>query len=172
VSHSAAALNFIQLNRIHRQLGELFFRHQEALLDGDLPRAQALWKDYEAALVAHLDEEDQILFPLYRDRVVPPPRGGAPDNFTGEHQKIREWLGRLKLRLSRLGSAKSKNRERLALLDDEAFFKKFLQHHALREDRIFYPALDRVVSDREKAALARLLSFKLEDQETPEEKKP
>ncbi len=171
MTQSTANRSFVQLNRIHRQLGEIFLLHQKALLEDDLPKARNLWKLYEAALSAHLDEEDKILFPLYRDRVIPPPRGGAPDNFTGEHQKIREWIGRLKLRLSRLGMTKTQTRDRLALLDDEAFFKKFLQHHALREDRIFYPSLDRVVNEREKSALVRLLSFKLEDQEPPEEKK-
>src|SRR5579859_714086 len=107
MAQSTADRSFVQLNRIHRQLGDVFFQHQRALLENDLSKARALWKIYETALSAHLNEENKILFPLYRDRVVPPPRGGAPDNFTGEHQKIREWMGRLKLRLSRLGAVQT-----------------------------------------------------------------
>ena len=48
-------------------------------------------------------------------------------------------------------------------MDDEAHFKKYMEHHALREDRIFYPEVERVTTPEEKLGLARLLTFSLED---------
>ncbi|HET9869520.1 MAG TPA: hemerythrin domain-containing protein, partial [bacterium] len=168
LSPSTASPSLKNLSRIHRELGGLFHRHQEALLSGDLARARALFQDYEAALRSHTREEDEVLIPLYRERALPPPRGGSPEYFTGEHQKINEWLGRLRLRLSRLTGGAKGSRALLALLDDEAFFKRYLEHHSLREDRVFYPVLDRLLTPRERTGLARLLSFTLEDQDLSE----
>ncbi len=151
------------LNHFHRDLEELFQRYRSAVLDKDLKTARTFWKIYEQALLGHIREEDEILLPIYRQRAAPQ-RGGSPDLFVGEHQKIIEWVGRLKLRLSRLSSA-SPAKDILALLDDQAFFKKLLEHHTQRENHIFYPELDRLVSSEEKTALLRLLSFKLGDED-------
>ncbi len=66
-------------------------------------------------------------------------------------------------------------KDAIALLDDEAHFKKFMEHHSLREDRILYPELERMTSKKEKAALCRLLSFSVDsfDGETePERGRP
>ena len=160
------------LKRTHRELAGLFRRHQKSLLAGELSQARIRWKIYEMGLRAHLKEEEDILFPLYRQRAVPAPRGGSPDFFTGEHQKIREWLGRLRLRVDRLIGGPRKFQALIQLLDDEAFFKKYLEHHGLREDRILYPALDRLTTPKEKQALGRLLSFKLRNQDYLEDENP
>lgn len=145
------------LNHIHHELEEMFFRHQVAVLEADGPAARTLLNAYETALMGHLKEEEEILLPLYRERATSI-RGGDPELFIQEHQKVDEWLNRLKLRLSRLDPvADLKNV--IALLDDEAHYKKFMEHHSLREDRIFYPELERITSETEKAALFRLLTF-------------
>jgi iron-sulfur cluster repair protein YtfE (RIC family) len=154
--------SLIDLNQIHRELEELFFLHQAAILGSDYPAAKALFQDFEDGLLAHMREEEEILLPLYRQRAKPV-RGGDSDFFTQEHGKIVEWLGRLTLRLSRLNPPKPKTVDVLALLDDEAQFKKYMEHHTLREDRILYPEVDRIVEEKEKAHLLRLLTFTLEE---------
>ncbi len=151
------------LNYFHQDLEDLFQQYRSSVLDKDLKKARTLWEVYERALLGHIREEDEILLPIYRQRAAPQ-RGGSPDLFVGEHQKIVEWLGRLKLRLSRLIPS-SPAKDILALLDDQAFFKKLLEHHTQRENHIFYPELDRLVSPEEKTALLRLLSFKLGDED-------
>ena len=154
--------SFTELRQIHQEIEDVFFRHQEALLKGDYPIAKELLKGYEEFLLHHMKEEEEILLPLYRQRAGQM-RGGDAEVFVLEHKKIVEWLGRLKMRLSRLWPVPVDKKEVIALLDDEAQFKKFMEHHSLREDRIFYPELDRIVTEAERTHLLRLLTFSLED---------
>ena len=49
----------------------------------------------------------------------------------------------------------------IALFDDEAHFKKYVEHHTLREDRVLYPEVERTVTEKEKAAIMRLMTFAL-----------
>jgi len=154
--------SLLELNHIHHELDDLFFLHQAAILGADYSAAKALFRDYEDGLLVHMREEEEILLPLYQQRAKPL-RGGDSDFFIQEHGKIVEWLGRLTLRLSRLNPPKPEVANILALLDDEAQYKKYMEHHTLREDRIFYPEVDRVVEAKEKAHLLRLLTFTLEE---------
>ncbi len=155
----------MELNQIHHQLDELFFQHQTELLKGDYLRAKALLKTFEEALLNHMKEEEEILLPLYRERAANI-RGGNSDLFNAEHKKILEWLNRIKLRAHRLQKFPDL-RTVISLLDDEAHFKKYIEHHTLREDRIFYPEVDRVTTPQEKIALARLLTFSLDPPSDP-----
>jgi iron-sulfur cluster repair protein YtfE (RIC family) len=148
----------LELNQIHRELDCLFFIHQVAVLKCDCVKARNSLNAYEEALLHHMKEEDEILLPLYQQRAVSI-RGGDSEIFSLEHKKISEWLGRLKMRLSRLVPPEPDYREVIALLDDEAQYKKYMEHHSLREDRIFYPEVERVVDAKEKKQLLRLLTF-------------
>lgn len=154
------------LNQVHQELDELFLQHQIAVLHCDCAKAKDLLASYERGLSLHMKEENEILLPLYRDRAVNI-RGGDTAIFSGEHEKIVEWLGRLKLRLTRIAAIDPLPKAVLGLLDDEAHFKKFVEHHTLRENRILYPELDRVTTPSEKAGLVRLLTFSLRDMDDP-----
>lgn len=156
------AHNLVDLNNVHRQLDEIFFHHQVAIFKCDCNGAKAFLDSFETGLSIHMKEENEILLPLYQERAVPI-RGGDTAVFFGEHEKIVEWLGRLKLRLSRIPHSDAQPKDILTLLDDEAHFKKFIEHHTLRENRILYPELERVVTPKEKTGLIRLLTFSLDD---------
>jgi hemerythrin-like domain-containing protein len=147
------------INHIHGELSDLFYRHQKALLQGDYQKARRLMGLYEESAGTHMKEEEEILLPLYRQRATPI-QGGDPEFFIQEHQKIVEFLSRLKFRLSRLAPSLD-FKDMIALLDDEAHFKKFVEHHVLREDTILYPEVERVVTEKEKGALMRLMTYSL-----------
>ena len=68
--------SFNKLLELHRQLDEVFFEHQRALLRLDLERASLLLQEYEAGLLAHIRDEEELRLPLYRERVRAPV-GGA-----------------------------------------------------------------------------------------------
>lgn len=154
--------NILDLNRIHHDLEELFYFHQLSLLEADLNTAKAFLKKYEDVLLNHMEEEEEILLPIYRKRAVPE-RGGDADIFIQEHKKIIEWLGRLRLRFSRLDIHGKDKKNLILLLDDEAHFKKYVGHHSQREEHILYPALGRVIDEKETADLLRLLTFSSEE---------
>ncbi len=150
------------MNKLHHELDQLFFEHQVAMLKGDFTRSRSMLMSFEKALLQHMKEEDEILLPLYRQRAAQI-RGGDAEIFSGEHLKITEWLNRINLRASRLSRSDSNWKEIISLFDDEAHFKKYLEHHSIREDRIFYPEVERVLGEKEKEQLTRLLTFTLED---------
>ncbi len=152
--------SLLELNQIHRELEEIFCRHQVAVLKTDFACARTLLKTYEEGLSDHMKEEEEILLPLYQERAAHL-RGGDAEIFTTEHKKIGEWLNRLKMRLHRIVPSVPDFKAVIALLDDESHFKKFIEHHSLREDRIFYPEIERVVKESEKEHLLRLLTFEL-----------
>lgn len=118
-----------------------------------------------------MKEEDEILMPLYRQR-ADQIRGGDAEIFSAEHVKITEWLNRINLRASRLSRSDSNWKEIISLIDDEAQFKKYMEHHSIREDRIFYPEVDRVVEEKEKEQIMRLVTFSLADFNETEEELP
>jgi hemerythrin-like domain-containing protein len=144
-----AELSFVSLLDIHQVLKELFLQHQEALLDGDLGRAQERLAEFERRLLHHIREEEELLLPVYaRAGVIP---GGPPVLFTGEHKRMQEMLAGFKQTLSSLErDPNSRKRGILWLLDRQATFKNLMEHHDLRETNILYPALDRVTSETER----------------------
>lgn len=163
--------SLLDLNKLHQELDQLFFEHQVALLKGDFPHSRAVLKSFEKALLMHIREEDEILMPLYRQRSEQI-RGGDADIFSGEHVKITEWINRINLRVSRLNRSDANWKEIISLIDDEAQFKKYMEHHSVREDRIFYPEVDRVVEEKEKESLMRLLTFTLAEFKDEEDLPP
>lgn len=160
------SLTLLDLNQVHRQFEELFFQHQTALFEKDFKEAQRLILEYERVLFFHAREEEEILLPFYRDKAENI-RGGDPDLFLAEHKKLQEWLNRLKIRIHRLCAFESDLKALFVLMDDEAYFKKYMEHHTLREDRILYPELERVIPGEQKPHILRLLSFNLVDMAAP-----
>ncbi len=152
----------LELNQIHQEIHDLFENHQVAILKGDYTQARAMLKTLGKALFNHMKEEDEILLPLYQQRAAQI-HGGETEVFSSEHQKITEWFNRLVLRASRLSRSDSNWKEIIALFDDEAQFKKYLEQHSVRENRILYPEVDRLVEEKEKAQLCRLLTFSIKD---------
>ncbi len=131
--------------RCHRQLSNLFFRHQEAILVDDLPRAIESLENFTEAHDLHKDFEDQQLIPQLAKLDDP---GGWPASLYGqEHDKIEALLSRLRTHLVRLNAQGLTGTERRAalieLLDREKSFKGLCEHHQEREETGMLPALDK-----------------------------
>ena len=144
--------SFSDLVMLHRQLDELFLEHQRALLRLDLKTATAALEAYEAEILAHIRDEEELMIPLYRERAQAPV-GGAAEIFLGEHDKLRQYLVLFKVELGKLESEKDLERGVLFLLDSQHIFKRLLVHHDSREKRMLYPLLDQVTTERERESL-------------------
>jgi iron-sulfur cluster repair protein YtfE (RIC family) len=142
---------------LHQQLDELFFEHQRALLRLDLDRASAMLNAYEAELLAHIRDEEELMIPLYRERVNAPV-GGAAEIFLGEHDKMRQYLLLFKEELTKMAEAEDLERTVLFLLDSQHIFKRLLVHHDTRERKMLYPLLDEVTTEQEREGLFTRLS--------------
>lgn len=144
--------SFNDLLMLHRQLDELFFEHQRALLRLDLDRASTLLAAYGAELLAHMRDEEQLMIPLYRERAQAPV-GGAAEIFLGEHDKLRQYLVLFREELAKLATADDLERGVLFLLDSQHLFKRLLVHHDSREKKMLYPLLDQITTEQERESL-------------------
>ena len=162
------AVSFVAMLETHTVLRELFVQHQEALLDLDLPHALERLEAFERRLQHHIREEEAVLLPIYeRAGAIP---GGPPVLFTGEHQRMGEFLAHFKQALSSLAKHPAAELKRgiLRLLDRQASFKGLMEHHNQRESTLFYPTLDRVTTDAERREiLTRCRAAWLEEQRQP-----
>lgn len=141
--------SLLELEKIHEGLNWLFYRHQVAVLNQDREEAIKLLNRYERLLQTHMREEEDFLIPLYQKRCGTI-RGGAPVIFTGEHQRIREFLELFYRLATSWVSADGHGQETLDLLDQEYRFKELMEHHDIREQRILLPELEKVTSEAEK----------------------
>lgn len=144
--------SFCELLALHRQLDELFFVHQRALLRLDVTQATAALEQFETELLRHMQDEEELMIPIYRARVEAPV-GGAAEIFLGEHQKLRKYLELFREELIKLESAGDLERGVLFLIDSQHLFKRLLVHHDTREKKFLYPLLDGVTSPVEKSDL-------------------
>jgi iron-sulfur cluster repair protein YtfE (RIC family) len=152
--------SFSDLLMVHRQLDELFFEHQRALLRLDLDRASTLLETYAAELFAHMRDEEELMIPLYRERANAPV-GGAAEIFLGEHDKLRQYLVLFRQEFAKLAAADDLERGVLFLLDSQHIFKRLLVHHDTREKKMLYPLLDQVTSEQERESLFASLKLPL-----------
>ena len=144
--------SFSDLLAVHRELDDLFFEHQRALIRGELEDAFARLTLYETALLDHMQDEEQLLLPIYVSRAEMP-LGGTGEIFLNEHIKIKHYLELIKAEYPKLMQSKDLERAIIFLLDSETTFKKLLVHHDTRERKILFPLLDQVVTDDEKQSL-------------------
>lgn len=143
------------LMSVHVELDALFLVHQRALLDRDVARARSAFARFRDVLLRHAADEEAIVLPLYAAC-----GGDATDSpaaqFRLEHDKLRRFLDELGPRLDALAQPID-DRELLAILDRESWFKNLLLHHDLRERNALYPRLSSLCDEAaQRAALAQL----------------
>jgi hypothetical protein len=151
--------SFCNLLELHSSLNELFLEHQRALLRCDLDRAKYLLNEYEVELLAHIRDEEELMLPLYRERVNAPV-GGASDIFLGEHEKLRQLLTLFKAEIDKIRAMDDIERGVLFLIDSQYLFKRLLVHHDTREKKMLYPLLDEATTEAERKNLFATLELK------------
>lgn len=150
--------SFNHLLETHAQLDDLFLEHQRSLLRLDLAAASAALEAYEAELLAHMRDEEELMLPLYRERAEIPV-GGTVEIFLGEHDKLRQFLVLFKQELVKLETVADLERGVLFLIDSQHLFKRLLVHHDNRERKMLYPLLDEVTTDEERETLFAALTL-------------
>lgn len=152
--------SFSDLLELHGQLDELFLEHQRALMRGELDRAESILMEYEAELLAHIRDEEELMLPIYRERVNAPVGGGS-EIFLGEHEKLRQLLRLFKAEIETIRKMEDVERGILFLIDSQHLFKRLLVHHDTREKKMLYPLLDQATTEAERKSLFAKLELKL-----------
>jgi len=132
------------ITRCHRELDQLFFVHQEAVLVGELPRAIEALHRFAEAHSLHKNFEDTHL--LTRLAELDDPGDWPASLYSHEHNKIDDLLARLEEHLVRLNTrglaGTALRAELIELLDREKSFKGVCEHHQEREEAGMLPVLD------------------------------
>ncbi|MEK7724889.1 MAG: hypothetical protein AAB336_11100 [Acidobacteriota bacterium] len=144
--------NLSQLLNLHKDLDEMFFAHQSALLHFEFKAALSLLERYEYGLLTHIRDEEDVLLPVYSERAELV-KGGKPQFFLDEHFKLKEFVKLLKKEITKLPEEPNLDSKLIWLLDRESFFKRLCSHHDKRETEILYPELDRITTEAEKTEL-------------------
>jgi hypothetical protein len=149
---SSAAKSFSDVLALHRELEEMFYEHQRALLDFNFRAALERLRAYEAALVAHMRDEVELLLPLNAEPAEIE-RGGAKEFFLLEHEKMRRHVAHFRAELPKLVGMAEPSRALIKLLDQETTYKHIVEHHGEREEKFLYPALELVTTEAERDEL-------------------
>jgi hemerythrin-like domain-containing protein len=143
------------LSGVHDGLGRLFEDHQLALIRGDLEGACQLLAQFADGIRAHIRHEEDVLLPVYEERVKAT-RVGDPETLRDEHRQIDEALRKIEARTTELRQeGGTREGSILRLLEEQYRFKRLLRHHNDREDRSLYPLLDAACSLDERRDLLR-----------------
>jgi iron-sulfur cluster repair protein YtfE (RIC family) len=151
--------SFNDLLDVHRELDELFFEHQRALMRIEIDRAEGLLAEYSHDLLAHIRDEEEVMLPIYGERVKAP-IGGAVEIFISEHEKLGQFLALFTAEIGKIRKLDDVERGVLFLIDSQHLFKRLLVHHDTREKKMLYPLLDQVTTDAEREELFQRLKLR------------
>jgi iron-sulfur cluster repair protein YtfE (RIC family) len=119
----------------------------------DFPRAKAAFKEFKMGLQRHIVWEERILFPRFEEKTGMR-EVGPTAVMRAEHRQIGACLEALHQKV-RHQDPESDAQERQLL--------ELLVAHNLKEERVLYPTLDRMLPPEEQAAVRK------EMEEVPEE---
>ncbi len=135
----------------HRDLKELFSRHQEMLLQADFENATHRLEQFRICLKIHMQLEEQYLFPEFAE--IEHKSKWDVTLYEKEHEKINQlyldiadslqWLREQEFNKS------DQQRNIIALLDKEKTFKGLNEHHEDREEDALLKELDEQLGERE-----------------------
>ena len=144
--------SFLDLLEIHKLLDASFEEHQCLLLHFDFDHAGKTLRNYQARLLAHMNDEESLLLPLYEERATIE-KGGEARLFIDEHEKMRNFVALFIETVDGLRNEAHPERTLLKLLDREFFYLRLCSHHDIRETKYLYPALDEVTTPLERQKL-------------------
>ena len=142
---------------LHQAMDALFWSHRVSLLEGNIDSALQYLRKFAMNLGNHIDLEEQLVLPIYESTPMPEgfPRGGAPDIFHRDHEKLLREVSMLERKTDELRSYEGEELSlaRIELLDLEKKFVDLLSHHDHRERAYLYPRMSQILSPLEQAEL-------------------
>ena len=144
---------------LHQAMEILFVRHRLALMRVDTVEAMRTFHRFAQSMRIHVRQEDELVLPVYAKHSPAGgfERGGSPELFKNEHEKITQHLTRIEEAMNALIRSTTNGDQRalgcLELLDREKVFVDLLEHHDHRERLYLYPVLERILRPYEKFEL-------------------
>lgn len=145
-------------DRAHALIENLYIEALEAVLGHRVDRARDAFARFEAALNAHLQEEQEHLVPRLVARGVPG-RTALGASGDGTPQALRRRVERTREVLARLdGDSPTLADEVIDALEMLWLLRCALDRHGARERRVLYARLDEVLPPAERSAAVHRLA--------------
>lgn len=138
------------IHQQHNELRELFARHQEALIQGELHEAIEWLENYDILQRAHMQIEESYLFPEFAN--IKHNSKWDVSLYEKEHIKIKQLYISIVDELTRLSEQQQdesqRRRDIIALLDKQKTLKGLNEHHAEREEEAMLKELEQQLEQR------------------------
>jgi hemerythrin-like domain-containing protein len=133
----------------HRRLDAILAEVKRCLAAGDCARARTRFAEFRGGLERHIAVEEEVLFPPF-EQATGTAQAGPTRVMRAEHAELRRLMAEITATLARNGGEGPTTP--LAALTARIYA------HNGKEERILYPAMDRLGADRfDQAELARRL---------------
>lgn len=130
----------------HERLDALFTSFQN-LKRSDYSKAKEAFTQFKFGLQRHIVWEEDLLFPIWEQKTGLT-EGGPTQVMRMEHRQIGELLEAIHEKVKERNSESDQEEERLQAV---------LASHNMKEERILYPAIDKVLEDSERASLFKAM---------------
>jgi len=128
----------------HDRLDELEGEAFAARAAGDLALATRLFHDFAHGLRRHIGFEEKLVFPAFESRADALWESGPTFVMRQEHREIEQRLHDMECRFTEPADP---------LTGARAAFHELMHEHNVKEERILYPATDRLLTERERDEL-------------------
>jgi iron-sulfur cluster repair protein YtfE (RIC family) len=139
------------LERDHREIDAVLKAVESFIDKGDFTATQTAFSEFRRRLDAHIDTEEEILFPVYEQLSA----CDAPTHvMLGEHADIRRLMATIANRLHSPGASPP--------VEELGALARLLNVHNTKEERILYPESDAAFElDWQRAALVARIEERL-----------
>jgi regulator of cell morphogenesis and NO signaling len=137
----------------HDRLDELFRTFQQ-FKRSDFAKAKEAFKEFKFGLQRHIVWEEDILFPLW-EKETGITEGGATSVMRTEHRQIGQHLEAIHSKV--IDQNPDSDQEEQALLN-------LLGSHNMKEERVLYPGIDRVISTKDRETVFQQMEAIPEEQ--------
>lgn len=143
---------------LHQAMDAELWAHRVALLGDRLEPALGHLRRFAMNMARHIRLEEELVLPAYASApgLEGFPRGGAPDIYRRDHQKILDGLTHIEREVERvaaLPAGQARDVARIEALDGQRKLIDLLAHHDHRERAYLYPRLAELLSVAEQEAL-------------------
>lgn len=120
----------------HRRCDDIFAKAEEAIGKGDWETGEPLAKEFLDAMEHHFSTEEEVLFPMFEERMGPM---GPTQVMRMEHGQMRELFKEM--------AASVEARDTNAYMGQSETLLMLMQQHNAKEEQILYPMTDQALAD-------------------------
>ena len=119
----------------HRECDQTFSAAEQAVIDGDFEKAEAVFLQFSNEILRHFKKEEESLFPTFEK--LSGSSEGPTKVMRYEHEQVRGLIGKM--------AETIENKDTDAYLSIAESMMILLQQHNMKEEQMLYSMCDRMI---------------------------